>query len=188
VLHGEVDEALQRFWIDTRERHRFLQHDPERPILPPAAMFHAGRGVLCPHAAARHAVDARQRAHRLGTPAARPEHRPWRHRTAGHPAAPPRRDARTACCWWPRAKAGAKACSSCCATTRSSVPSVDTLAEFLAGPEKVAIAAAPLAEGFFWHEPAAGIGLQFVTETELFASTPQARRRRKQEQVSTSMR
>jgi transcription-repair coupling factor (superfamily II helicase) len=37
VLHGEVDEALQRFWTDTRERHRFLQHDPERPILPPEA-------------------------------------------------------------------------------------------------------------------------------------------------------
>ena len=66
-----------------------------------------------------------------------------------------------------------------------SVPSVDTLAEFLAGPEQVAITAAPLAEGFFWHEPAAGIGLQFVTETELFATTPQARRRRKQEQVSS---
>ena len=29
----------QRFWHDTRERHRFLQHDPERPILPPEALF-----------------------------------------------------------------------------------------------------------------------------------------------------
>jgi transcription-repair coupling factor (superfamily II helicase) len=38
-LHGKVDEALERFWVDTRERHRFLQHDPERPILPPAAIF-----------------------------------------------------------------------------------------------------------------------------------------------------
>ncbi|MFX8227064.1 hypothetical protein ABTL27_19405, partial [Acinetobacter baumannii] len=35
ALHGEVDEAIQRFWTDTRERHRFLQHDPERPLLPP---------------------------------------------------------------------------------------------------------------------------------------------------------
>ena len=39
VLHGEVDEALERFWTDTRERHRFLQHDPERPILPPEEIF-----------------------------------------------------------------------------------------------------------------------------------------------------
>ncbi len=31
MLHGEVDEALQRFWTDTRERHRFLQHDRGPP-------------------------------------------------------------------------------------------------------------------------------------------------------------
>src|SRR6185436_17214922 len=39
ALHGEVDEALKRFWTDTRERHRFLQHDRERPILPPEDLF-----------------------------------------------------------------------------------------------------------------------------------------------------
>src|SRR5213592_4582599 len=39
VLHGEIDEALKRFWTDTRERHRFLQHDRERPILPPEELF-----------------------------------------------------------------------------------------------------------------------------------------------------
>src|SRR5665811_1639097 len=26
ALHGEIDEALQRFWSDTRDRHRFFQH------------------------------------------------------------------------------------------------------------------------------------------------------------------
>ena len=65
------------------------------------------------------------------------------------------------------------------------VPSVDSLEEFITGDEKVAITAAPLAEGFHWHEPAAHTSIQFVTETELFATTPQARRRRKQEQVSS---
>jgi transcription-repair coupling factor (superfamily II helicase) len=58
----------------------------------------------------------------------------------------------------------------------------------------VAITAAPLAVGFFWHEPAgtdsdghavAGKAIQFITETELFANTPQGRRRRKQEQTSS---
>ncbi|MDB5816423.1 MAG: transcription-repair coupling factor, partial [Rhizobacter sp.] len=39
ALHGNVDDALKRFWTDTRERHRFLQHDPERPLLPPEALF-----------------------------------------------------------------------------------------------------------------------------------------------------
>jgi transcription-repair coupling factor (superfamily II helicase) len=68
-------------------------------------------------------------------------------------------------------------------------PSVDTLAEFQAGDEKVAIAAAPLAAGFFWFEPAQGgqpaTAIQFITETELFAATPGARRRRKQEATSS---
>ena len=39
VLHGEVDAALQKFWTETRERHRFLQHDPERPILAPQDIY-----------------------------------------------------------------------------------------------------------------------------------------------------
>ncbi|MEX8493205.1 MAG: transcription-repair coupling factor, partial [Sphaerotilus sp.] len=39
ALHGEVNEALERFWTETRERHRFLQHDPERPILPPEDLY-----------------------------------------------------------------------------------------------------------------------------------------------------
>jgi transcription-repair coupling factor (superfamily II helicase) len=42
-----------------------------------------------------------------------------------------------------------------------------------------------LAAGFHWHEPGEQRSLQFLTETELFASTPQARRRRKQEQTSS---
>jgi transcription-repair coupling factor (superfamily II helicase) len=56
----------------------------------------------------------------------------------------------------------------------------------------VAIAAAPLAQGFLAADADEGgatvpprPGMQFITETELFAATPQARRRRKQEQVSS---
>ena len=39
VLLGDIEDTLQRFWTETRERHRFLQHDPERPILPPEALY-----------------------------------------------------------------------------------------------------------------------------------------------------
>ncbi|WP_141287373.1 transcription-repair coupling factor, partial [Ideonella azotifigens] len=67
---------------------------------------------------------------------------------------------------------------------RIDVPAVASLAEFEAGSEKVAITAAPLAAGFFWHEPGDGKAIQFLTETELFASAPTTRRRRKQEQTS----
>jgi transcription-repair coupling factor (superfamily II helicase) len=184
VLHGKVDEALEHFWIDTRERHRFLQHDPERPILPPAAIYMPAEEFFArtqPHATlsmrgseptdwARPLPDLsidRGATEPLGT-------------LQRHLAATPHRLLLVA-----ESQGRRENLIELLRDHQISVPSVDTLAEFLAGPEKVAITAAPLAEGFFWHEPAAGIGLQFVTETELFATTPQARRRRKQEQVSS---
>ena len=184
VLHGKVDEALEHFWIDTRERHRFLQHDPERPILPPAAIYMPAEEFFArtqPHATlsmrgseptdwARPLPDLsidRGATEPLGT-------------LQRHLAATPHRLLLVA-----ESQGRRENLIELLRDHQISVPSVDTLAEFLAGPEQVAITAAPLAEGFFWHEPAAGIGLQFVTETELFATTPQARRRRKQEQVSS---
>jgi transcription-repair coupling factor (superfamily II helicase) len=61
------------------------------------------------------------------------------------------------------------------------VPLFDSLAEFQASDEKLGIATAALAAGFAWTEGA----IDFITETELFASVGGgARRRRKQEQVS----
>ncbi len=39
VLHGDLEPAFQRFWQDTRERHRLAQGDPERPALPPETLF-----------------------------------------------------------------------------------------------------------------------------------------------------
>ncbi|HSB22535.1 MAG TPA: transcription-repair coupling factor, partial [Burkholderiaceae bacterium] len=63
------------------------------------------------------------------------------------------------------------------------VPSVATLAEFEAGDERVAIAAAPLARGFVWRREDAP-PVAFITEAELFAATPALRRRRRQEAVS----
>jgi len=39
ALHGTVEAAIQRFWNETSERHRFLARDPARPILPPSALF-----------------------------------------------------------------------------------------------------------------------------------------------------
>ena len=59
-------------------------------------------------------------------------------------------------------------------------PAFDSLVEFQASDEKLGIATAPLNTGFAWLEE----GIDFVTETELFAAGPTTRRRKKQEQVS----
>ncbi len=184
VLHGKVDEAIERFWADTRDRHRFLQHDPERPILPPQDIFMPAEeffGRTNAHATlslrdagesawARPLPDvsisrgtpeplALLEKHLQGTP----------HRVLLLGESDGRRESLI----------------ELLRDHQISVPSVDSLEEFLTGSEKAAIAAAPLAEGFHWHDEAEGVSVQFFTETELFATTPQARRRRKQEQTSS---
>jgi transcription-repair coupling factor (superfamily II helicase) len=183
VLHGDVNDAVERFWTDTRERHRFLQHDPERPILPPAEIFlpveeFFGRTQTHATLALRGAdpVDWARPLPDVGVDrgATEPLGQLERHlqQTASRVLLVAESEGRR------------ESVLELLREHRIAVPSVASLAEFLAGDEKVAITAAPLAEGFHWHEPETGLSLQFVTETELFATTREARRRRKQEQVS----
>jgi len=39
VTHGAVDQSIDDFFNETNSRYEFLQHDPERPILPPSQLF-----------------------------------------------------------------------------------------------------------------------------------------------------
>ena len=39
ALVGDIDAAIQRFWLDTESRYRFLKSDRERPILEPHELF-----------------------------------------------------------------------------------------------------------------------------------------------------
>src|SRR3954466_3416923 len=39
VMHGDLEPAFQHFWQDTGERYRLVRGDPERPALPPEALF-----------------------------------------------------------------------------------------------------------------------------------------------------
>jgi transcription-repair coupling factor (superfamily II helicase) len=64
--------------------------------------------------------------------------------------------------------------------SRLSPPAFDTLEDFLASDEPLGMATAALNVGFRWLAR----GVDFVTETELFAAGPTTRRRKKQEQVS----
>jgi transcription-repair coupling factor (superfamily II helicase) len=61
-----------------------------------------------------------------------------------------------------------------------SPPAFDTLEEFIASDEPLGIATSQLNTGFRWLER----GIDLITETELFATGPSTRRRKKQEQVS----
>ncbi len=39
TLHGDTMKACKTFWTDTQQRYRLLRGDPQRPLLPPEALF-----------------------------------------------------------------------------------------------------------------------------------------------------
>ncbi len=184
VLHGDLEPAFQRFWTDTQERYRLVRGDPERPVLPPESLFlgieqfytranaHA-QLVLRPEV-----QDVADNAHfqKLGElsvtrgaedPLARLKAhiRNTQHRVLLLAESDGRRE-------------------SLLDFLRASgvnPPAFDSLTEFESQTdEKLGIATAALVTGFAWIEE----GIDFVTETELFAAGPTTRRRRRQEQVS----
>jgi len=186
VLHGDLDGALSRFWADTRERHRFLQHDPERPILPPEAIF-----LRVDEFFARTAPHATLALRGAATDAASPS---WAtpapdvsvDRGSTEPLAALQRlvdGAGARVLLVGESEGRRESLLELLRDHHIDVPSVATLAEFESGDERVAIAAAPLARGFVWQRES-GPPIAFITEAELFAATPALRRRRRQEAVS----
>ncbi|MDE2607289.1 MAG: transcription-repair coupling factor [Burkholderiales bacterium] len=181
VLHGELEPAFQRFWQDTRDRHRLVQGDPERPVLPPEALFlNAEQFYTQANAHAQLALRGQdvedsavvQRLPDLAVV-----------RGAEDPLARFKQHAQSTAHRILVLAESAGRRESLLDFLRAShltLPAFDTLAEFQASEEKLGIATAALASGFAWVEEA----IDLVTETELFASAPTARRRRKQEQVS----
>lgn len=183
VLHGEVDDALKRFWTDTRERHRFLQHDKERPLLPPEELFLKAEDFFTRvntfatlSVRGHEAVDWARPLPDLSVDRGAPE--PLT-RLKQHVGTTAHRVLILA-----ESEGRRESLLELLRDNRIEPPTVASLDEFVTGEEHFAIAAAPLAEGFHWHEPAESRSIQFVTETELFATAPTARRKRRQEQVS----
>ncbi len=187
VLHGNLEPAFQRFWQDTKDRYRLVQGDKERPALPPESLFlgieqfytranqhaqlalkaaedtpaegalaYAEFDALPALAVVRGADDplARLKAHARNT----------QHRLLILAESEGRRESLL----------------DFLRASSLNPPAFDSLQEFLASSEPLGLATSTLNVGFSWLEQ----GVDFVTETELFATAPTARRRKKQEQVS----
>ncbi|WP_309678381.1 transcription-repair coupling factor [Polaromonas sp.] len=184
VLHGDLEPAFQRFWQDTKDRYRLVRDAPDRPALPPESLFlsteqfyarandHAQLALrasvqdvadnaqfqkLDDMAVVRGAEDplARFKAHVRNTA----------HRVLLLAESDGRRESLL----------------DFLRASGVSPPAFDSLEEFQHSDEKLGIATAGLNTGFSWLEQ----GIDFVTETELFAAGVSIRRRnKKQEQVS----
>ena len=184
VLHGDIEPAFQRFWQDTRDRYRLVQGDPERPVLPPDSLF------LSPD---QFYATAKQ----MAQLSLRPQLEDVEHsaifqklgdlavvRGAEDPLAKlqqhiAQRQARTLLL--AESDGRRESLLDFFRASGLNPPAFDSLAEFQqTTDEPVGIATAALAKGFRWAEQ----GIDFVTETELFAATGGARRKRRQEQAS----
>ena len=198
VLHGDLEPAFQHFWQDTRERHRLVRGDPERPVLPPEALFlsaeqfytranaHAQLSLKTVRA---EPVEAGGRpstsSGRTGTEYAQFDHLPELTvlrgaddplaRLHAHLRASPHRLLMLA-----ESDGRRESLLDFMRSSGLNPPVFASLEEFLASTEPLGMATAALAAGFHWVEQ----GVDLVTETELFAAGPTTRRRRKQEQVS----
>ena len=210
VLHGDLETAFQQFAQDTRERFRLAQGDPERPVLPPEALFLSAEDFYVqakPHAqlalrpvgAALAAMNASPDADSpiAGKPAPTEESSHFAEfdhlpeltvvrgaddplaRLHAHLRAGPQRTPHRALLL-AESDGRRESLLDFLRASGLNPPAFDSLAEFQASDEPAGIATAALAQGFAWVES----GLDFITETELFAAGSSARRRRKQEQVS----
>ena len=202
VLHGDLEAAFAHFWQDTKDRYRLVQGDPERPTLPPQALFLAAeqfysRANAYPQLAIKPlATSLRQVA---GPDAsmndlALTESESAFVEMASLPALTVVRGADDPLARLKHhmantqhrilvlAESAGRRESLLDFVRASALDPVrfDTLQQFLDSSEKIGLAQAGLMNGFSWLEQ----GVDFVTETELFAAGPVTRRRKKQEQVS----
>ncbi len=192
VLHGDIDEALRRFWTETRERHRFLQHDPERPLLPPEDLFLKPEDFFA--LANAHAVlVVRSTEPTEPTAWARPLPNLSVERGGQDPLRKLEQHMATTEARVLVVAESAGRRESLMELLRDhkiDLPSVDSLQAFVGSGHRHAITAAPLAAGFVWQgDDAQGTAhsLHLVTETELFDASPTTRRRRKKNEQTTDV-
>jgi transcription-repair coupling factor (superfamily II helicase) len=209
VLHGDLERAFQQFWQDTRDRYRLVRGDPERPALPPETLFLSaeqfyGRANEHAQLAIKQSVipgltrdpsapDETQHGLRVKPAMTNPETSAYTEfeplppmavvRGAEEPLAKFKahlRNTQHRALVLAESDGRRESLLDFLRASHLSSPAFDSLEDFQASEEKLGIATAPLNTGFSWFEE----GIDFITETELFAAGPTTRRRKKQEQVS----
>jgi transcription-repair coupling factor (superfamily II helicase) len=187
VLHDDLEAPFQRFWQDTRERHRLLSGDPERPALPPETLFLSAEQfyaqakrfaqlVLRPTASEQGANAYAEFSQLPDVSAVRGSDDPLT-RLQAHIRGTPHRVLLLA-----ESAGRRESLLDFLRASRVQPVAMDTLAEFQDSNEKVGLAVSALMQGFAWNEHA----IDLITEAELFSGSGgvQHRRRRRQEPAS----
>ncbi|GAB3355379.1 transcription-repair coupling factor [Giesbergeria giesbergeri] len=184
VLHGDLEPVFQRFWQDTQDRYRLVQGDPERPVLPPQALFLSAEQFYGQCKA--HAQLALRPANSDAV-ADKSDIQSIQDVSVVRGSEDPLARLRTYIAQTPQrvlllAESNGRRESLLDFLRAGKVQPVvfESLADFVASTEPLGMATAALTAGFSCVEQ----GIDFITETELFAAGASTRRRKKQEQVS----
>jgi transcription-repair coupling factor (superfamily II helicase) len=185
ALVGDIDSAIQRFWLDTESRYKFLKSDRDRPLLPPNELFldaeqfftgakSHGRWII--------AKDSGGEASELSAPIPNIAV----NRRADDPLVNLRAyllqtDTRVMIC--AESNGRRETLQQYFAEYRLDVTPVEGFPGFLASDAKLALGVAPLQAGFELAETATG-RLVFITETELYAGSGRRAGKKKQEGVT----
>ena len=206
VLHGDLEPAFARFWQDAKERYRLVQGDPDRPALPPEALFLSSEqfyslsngfcqlAIRATSSARAELVEApadpSTSLGRTGVGSEASDYVEY----ATLPALAAQRGMEDPLSLLRSHIVGSKhrililaesdgrreSLLDFLRASHVSPPAFDSLEEFQTSDEKIGIATGGLNTGFAWNEES----IDFVTETELFATTGTARKRKKQEQTT----
>ncbi len=187
ILHGEMEQAFDRFWVDTQERYRLSQGDPDRPVLPPKALFLSAEEFYV--SANRYPqVSIRPKAQNSAQSEVT---QPWSEalpelkvtRGEEDPLGALKSHAlqsKRKLLIMAETEGRAQSLLDFLRASDFNPPLFDSLEAFLSNPSQLGLAVGSMANGFHWIEK----NVDFVTETELFATSSFSRRRKKQEQVS----
>ena len=185
ALVGDIEGAINRFWMDTESRYRFLKSDRERPILEPTELFlSAEQFFTCikPHGRWNIARDPLAPASELSVPI--PDVAV--NRRLDDPLASlrtylERSDTRVMIC---ADSAGRReTLQQYFSEYRLDLTPVEGFEGFRASDARLALGVAPLQAGFELLDAGAG-HLVFITETELYAGSGRRAGKKKQEATS----
>jgi transcription-repair coupling factor (superfamily II helicase) len=185
ALVGDIEGAINRFWMDTESRYRFLKSDRERPILEPTELFlSAEQFFTCikPHGRWNIARDPLAPASELSAPI--PDVAV--NRRLDDPLASlrtylERSDTRVMIC---ADSAGRReTLQQYFSEYRLDLVPVEGFEGFRASDARLALGVAPLQAGFELLDAGAG-HLVFITETELYAGSGRRAGKKKQEATS----
>jgi len=185
VLHGDVDGAMQRFWQDTQDRYQLLRSDPDRPALPPLALFFNSEAFFVQakplaQVALRPALEAPQQAVSAEFPALpelgvlRDHDQPWQklqHFVKAH---------NTRVLVVAESHGRSESLADHLRGGGVNVQAFDDLHAFCQADASIGLCVGQLSRGLWWQAR----GLALLTESELFGLPPGQRRARRQEQAS----